>query len=96
MSAKWPAIDHTILSPSGHCSKRARQVALKREVERLFGPGSGFTGFNPEPTEAERVEAKRGSLLTHAALLRDFAARGYRVRYHTKHAERLEVEAATL
>ena len=34
-----PSIDHSLLSPSGRVSKRARKAALKREQARLFPPG---------------------------------------------------------
>jgi hypothetical protein len=97
-NGSWrPAIDHTYLSPSGRVSKRAREAANKRLADELFGPNSGFAGWGPPPpTEAEAKAAKRTSLLRHAALLRDFAARGYRVKYHTKHAEIAEAEAAKL
>lgn len=31
-----PTIDHSLLSPSGRMSKRARKAAIKRETARLF------------------------------------------------------------
>lgn len=88
-----PSIDHSGLSPSGRVSKASREAWLKREHDRLFPPGYWDT---PEPTEEQQKQAKRAGLLRSAARLREFAANGYRVRYHTKHAERLEREAADL
>lgn len=35
----WPSIDHSLLSPSGKMSKRARRAAMDREREKLFPPG---------------------------------------------------------
>lgn len=88
-----PSIDHTILSPSGRVSKRAREAALKREHDRLFP-----TGYwdRPEPTEAEKAAAQRKNLLRRAATLRELAERGMSPRKYTRAADRLEAEARTL
>ncbi len=81
----WPSIDHSILSPSGHCSKRAREAALKREYARLFPPDvlADFRGHRP-------VESKRDNLLRRAKQLRELAARGMHPRSYPKEAARLE------
>src|ERR1700690_1149210 len=48
----WPAIDHGLLSPSGHISNRARKAALKREHARLFGNPADE---HSEPTYANQL-----------------------------------------
>ena len=81
-----PAIDHSLLSPSGHMSKRARKAAIERETIRLF---AGID-LNPpvlQPTEKER-------LLRQAAILRRLAERGMKPRAYKKEAERLEALAS--
>lgn len=85
---RGPSIDHSLLSPSGHMSKRARKAAERREHERLFA-GVNLNGTTPQPTERER-------LLRHAAVLRDLAERGFRPKYHRKHAAIAEAQAAAL
>ena len=89
MSKSWPSIDHSILSPSGRCSKRARKAALDREASRLFPPG--FC------TKGDPVEAPRSAVLRRqAATLRELAARGMCPRKYAAEAQRLEAEAAAL
>lgn len=83
-----PAIDHSLLSPSGRMSKRARAAALQREAARLF-PGwtrEDFTGRAAQPS-------KREQLLTQAARLRELAARGMSPRKFTREAAQLEQQA---
>lgn len=93
MPYRGPSIDHTILSPSGRASKRARKAALEREAARLFPPGY----FDPpELTEAEHNARRAEALLRSAATLRDLAERGMKPRAHRKHAARLEAEAERL
>lgn len=90
MKADWPSIDHTILSPSGRCSKRARKAALERERQRLFPPGLDLKGGpTPQPSKKER-------LLRHAARLRGLAERGMCRRKYRKLAAEAEAEAAKL
>lgn len=88
-----PSIDHTLLSPSGRVSKRARAAALKREHDRLFPPGYWDA---PEPTEAEQRAALALTLRRSAANLRDLAARGMSTRKFTRAADAIEAEAAAL
>jgi hypothetical protein len=45
-------------SPSGRMSKRARTAAQSRLADALFGPDSGFAGFEHVPT-AEETRAGR-------------------------------------
>lgn len=78
-----PSIDHSLLSPSGRMSKRARAVALKREAARLFPPDFDWSRAIPQPT-------KREQLLRQATHLRDLAAQGMKPRAYRKEAERLE------
>jgi len=87
-----PSIDHSILSPSGHCSKRARAAALKREAARLFPPGFG----HHEPTEEEKRQETIKRLRRSAANLRALAARGMSPRKFPREAAKLEAEATAL
>ena len=89
----WPAIDHSLLSPSGKMSKRGRAAALAREAARLFPPGYWD---EPEPTAEAIRQADILRLRRHAATLRELAQRGMSVRKHTRAAEALEREAAAL
>jgi hypothetical protein len=84
-----PTIDHSVLSPSGRVSKRAREAALKREAGILFPPGY-WTG---EKTTEEIAQAKIEGLLRSAHNFRELAARGMAPRKFLKAAEELEGEA---
>lgn len=89
-----PSIDHSILSPSGRVSKRARKAALAREHARLFPPGY-FEDIARR--DAERKEAERPRWLRHtAADLRALASRGMQTRKLLREAARLEAEAERL
>lgn len=85
-----PSIDHSLLSPSGHQSRRARKAAMKQEAAKLFPPGY-FDA--PTPTPAEQARQQAESLRRTAQNLRDLAARGMRRRKFAREAERLEAEA---
>lgn len=88
-----PSIDHSILSPSGRCSKRAREAALKREYGRLFPPGFwDVVADTPEEATAKRIALLLGS----AKRLRDLAAMGMSTKKYTREADRLETAAANL
>lgn len=88
-----PAIDHSILSPSGRASQRARRAALQRAAEQLFP--AGF--WDPtQPSAGAQLQARREALLRQAAELRALAARGMKPRAHRKQAAQLEAEAAAL
>jgi len=85
-----PAIDHTILSPSGKVSRRAREQALRREHDRLFPPGF----WTPtEPDEAKKRADRAATLRRSAQNLRDLAARGMSPRKFAREADSLEQEA---
>jgi hypothetical protein len=84
----WPSIDHSILSPNGRVSKKAREAAIKRCAELLFP--NGF----PRPTCEQPGE--KDELLRRAAELRSFADRGMKPRAYRKEAERLEAQAAAI
>lgn len=88
-----PSIDHSILSPSGHTSKRARKAALKRTANELFLPGYWDT---PPRTEEQQRQEKAVILRRSAETLRALAARGMSSRKYTKEAARLEAEANAL
>lgn len=92
MKHNHPAIDHSLLSPSGHMSKRARKAAEKREHERLFAGVEWEYRKTPEELRVEKVETLRRS----AANLRDLAERGMSPRKFRREAARLEREAAEL
>lgn len=88
-----PSIDHSILSPSGRCSKRAREAALKREAARLFPKGY----FNEPPKSDRQIAQDRAATLRRSAEnLRSLAARGMTPRKFIREAEKLEAEAAIL
>lgn len=88
---RGPSIDHSLISPSGRMSKRARAAAMKREAARLF-PDDGVQRLQlptPQPAEAERLRA-------HAARLEDLAARGMSPRRYRRLAAEARAEAARL
>jgi hypothetical protein len=84
-----PSIDPSLLSPSGHMSKRARKAAMARETARLFAE---WGGHMPAPNGPEQPSHKE-TCLRRAAQLRQLAARGMCVRKYIREAERLEAEA---
>ena len=88
----WPSIDHSLLSPSGRMSKRARTAALKREGERLF---AGLEPI-PEPTDKDKALAKAKSLRRHAANLLDLAQRGMKPRAFPREAAKAIAQAETI
>lgn len=92
-----PPIDHGLLSPSGHMSKRARDAANQRHQAKVQ---RWWDEKYPPPTAEEQAETERQnhieSLITHAEMLEGFANRGYRTRYHNKHAAKARAEAAEL
>lgn len=76
-------------SPDGHMSKRARETAVKRHTEALFGPGGLAHPRGPDIPEAVALRRR-------AQELRDLAARGMSPRKYVKQAERWEAEADRL
>lgn len=92
-----PSIDHSLLSPSGHISKRARKAANALHDARV---AAWWCAKYPEPTEAEKAETARlariQTLRLSAANLRDLASRGMRVRSYPKRAAEMEAEADRL
>lgn len=86
MAMTWPSIDHSLLSPNGRISKRARAAALKREHVRLFPPGywESLTA-RPQPSEQERD-------LAQAARLEEMADRSMTPRKFRKEAARLRAK----
>lgn len=76
---RGPAADHSLLSPSGRVSKRARAVALAREGARLFAD------VDWQPATAQPTEEQR--LRDHAARLLDLAERGMSPRRFRKEAK---------
>lgn len=50
----WPSIDHSLISPSGRMSNRARKAAEKRENAKLF---AGVVAVQPQqPAKIERAD----------------------------------------
>ncbi len=88
--SNWPSIDHSLLSPSGRVSKRARKAAMDCETARLFPPGYWDA---PVKSETERCADDVKRLRLSAQNLRELAARGMHTRKYTKEAARLEAEA---
>lgn len=89
----FPSIDHSLLSPNGRMSKRARKAAMDREAKRLF---EGVTSLTGEYTQEQINEQKRQHNLNYAAFLRDLAAKGMNPKKHLKLAIQLEAEAEQL
>ena len=85
-----PFIDHSLLSPSGSMSKRARRAALKRDHDLLFPPGFWD---KPEITESEKHAAEAAELRRSASTLRELAAKGMSRRKFLAAAARIEAEA---
>lgn len=88
-----PSIDHTILSPSGRCSKQARDAAMKREAAKLFPPGFWD---KPVLTPEEQAKNKADELRRTAKTLRDLAARGMNSRRYAREAAELEQQADSI
>jgi len=88
-----PALDHSLLSPSGRMTKRARTTALARETARMFPPGYWDA---PAQSVNERRAGDAKRLRLAAQNLRELAARGMQVRKCLKEASRLEAEASKL
>jgi hypothetical protein len=88
-----PSIDHSILSPSGHVSARARRAALARETAVLFPPGFWD---RPQPSETQIQAQKIADLRRRAAMLRDLASRGMHPRRFPREAAMMESEADQL
>lgn len=96
-------LDHTLLSPSGRCSKRARAAADRRMGEALQRHADRYDLEHASELEdsrvAEEAEARAAylrALRGSAMELRTLADRGMRPRYHRKHAAKLEAEASAL
>lgn len=56
--ANWISIDHSLLSPNGRMSKRARAAAIKREAGRLF-PAGYWDEANKVEQPSNEVRADR-------------------------------------
>lgn len=80
-----PSIDHSLLSPSGRMSKRAREAATRREAKRLF-PRELTTSREPAETEVSR-------LLARAQTLRELADRGMKPKVYRRIAAEREAQA---
>ena len=88
-TASWPSIDHSLLSPSGRMSKRARTAALERERARLFGPD----GLAP-PTVQQSSE--RQKLLCRLRDLTALRNRGIHPRIFGRETAEIERRLANL
>jgi hypothetical protein len=68
-------IDHGILSPSGHVSKRTREATIKKLGAELFPPGYWeATG----PTPEEKAETRRLANLSYAKFLMGLPGKKHR------------------
>ena len=92
-----PSIDHSILSPCGRISKRAKAAYMARHDAEV---AAWWAAKYPAPSEAEKAReaatARVKSLRATAANLRDLAARGMTPRKFTKAATAIEAEADAL
>ena len=81
---RGPSIDHSLLSPSGRMSKRARKAAIAREGRRLFAD------LEPhQETEQEKLTREIDALKRSARNLLDLAARGMKPKAYPKEAAKL-------
>lgn len=90
--SNWPSIDHSLLSPSGKMSKRARKAANERETVRLFPLGYWDFKKPQPPTPAETIL----SIQRRVQNLREIAGRGMNSAKYLKQALALEKEANAL
>ena len=91
---RGPAIDHSLLSPSGRMSKRARKAAHEREEARVAAWwAKKYPAPSPEEQASKEAAEKRERLLRTAANLEDLANRGMHPRKYRKEAARLRKEA---
>ncbi len=108
---KDPGADHSMLSPSGSVSNRARQAALDRHQSAFQEFAQAQRDYQEEINQgrimdplgrfspiqqSDPLEAKRKLLLRNAATLRELAKNGLRPRKYLREAEKLEAEAAGL
>ena len=92
-----PSIDHSLISPNGRLSKRAKAGAIARHQAEV----DAWWARKYPPPNAETVAAKARadkalSLRCSAANLRALAARGMSARKFTKAADAMDAEAAQL
>lgn len=88
-----PTIDHSVLSPNGRVSQRARKAALERTRTELFPPGFWDA---PERTPQQLATERAVALRRAATNLRDLAQRGMSPKRHLRAAIALETEACKL
>ena len=86
---RGPSIDHSLISPSGRMSKRARSAALERERVRLFGEAGLQRPTPKQPTELQRIEWRIRDL-------RSWIAAGMRPRVFGRELAELEARAKQL
>lgn len=85
-----PQLDHSLLSPSGRISARARKAAM----DRHFGGENAITMDDIHRERLAAIQPKTSERLRReAARLRDFAAHGMRPRAYPKLAAQLEAKA---
>lgn len=85
----WPSIDHSLLSPSGRMSKRARAAALERERVKLFGEAGLQRPEPPQSSERQKLEYRLRDV-------RDWYARGMHPRLFKREIAELEAKLAAL
>jgi len=79
-------IDHGVLSPSGHVSKRSEKLAKERNYKLLFPDGFPCPQAPPQPEEARLLRRQ-------ATELRELAARGMHPRKYRTEADCLDAQA---
>lgn len=89
-----PSIDHSLISPNGRLSKRAKTAAIARHQAEV---DAWWAEKYPEPSDAEKARedtiVRAASLRLSALNLRALAARGMSRRKFTKAAEEIDAEA---
>jgi hypothetical protein len=88
-----PSIDHSLLSPSGKMSGRARSAAIEKARKELFP--DGYWGKS-EKAEEEKLADKKKQMLKQAQTLIDLANRGMNTKKYKREAERLIFKAGQL
>ena len=85
-------LDHSLLSPSGHISKRSKERALQPLKDAINADYAADRKSYAKQMQAGKPRWMR----QYADFLRGLASRGMKPRSHIKEAERLETEAAKL
>lgn len=90
---RGPAVDHSLISPNGRMSKRARKAAQQLQAERLFP--AGYWDTAPK-TEAEELAGQIEAARRRVEEWRGLAARGFQPRKMRRAADAEEKKIAEM